>query len=153
MKPRATSLGIIMKENKILLEKQNKKHSKGNGIFYRPLGGTIELGERSRDTLVREFKEEIDADIEVKSYLACLENIYQVDGQVGHEITQLYSAGFTEKQLYEVEQFKVTEPGKKSVALWVPLETLWNEEFILYPEGVKEEVRKIVGACEEGERR
>ena len=32
-------------------------------IFYRPLGGVIEFGERGAETVARELKEEIGADV------------------------------------------------------------------------------------------
>jgi NADH pyrophosphatase NudC (nudix superfamily) len=40
-----------------------------NEIFYRPLGGAVEFGERSQDSIVREIREEADADIEDLTYL------------------------------------------------------------------------------------
>jgi hypothetical protein len=46
MYPRANTLGIIVKDNYLLLEELKGKHSKGIGFYYRPIGGTIELGER-----------------------------------------------------------------------------------------------------------
>ncbi|WP_409292913.1 hypothetical protein [Peribacillus sp. SCS-37] len=47
MRPRANTLGIVSNEDHLPLEEQQGRHSKGEGYFYRPIGGTIELGERS----------------------------------------------------------------------------------------------------------
>ncbi|WP_167355884.1 NUDIX domain-containing protein [Paenibacillus oryzisoli] len=33
----------------------------GTGFNYRPVGGTIELGEHSQEALIREFQEELGA--------------------------------------------------------------------------------------------
>ncbi|MDG5472257.1 NUDIX domain-containing protein [Jeotgalibacillus sp. ET6] len=144
MRPISKTLGIICKEGSVLLEQQNRKHSKGTGIFYRPLGGTIELGERSGDALIREFKEEIGADIEIDCYLGCVESIFRVDDQTGHEIILLYAASFKDPLLYEVEMFPVTEPGKETVAIWVPLEELGIETCIVYPEETKEKIKEYI---------
>lgn len=51
MQPRANTLGLILKDQFILLEEQEGKHSKGSGYYYRPIGGMIEFGEKSAETL------------------------------------------------------------------------------------------------------
>ncbi|KIL50917.1 NUDIX hydrolase [Jeotgalibacillus campisalis] len=150
MRPIAKTLGIIRKDDKVLLEQQNRKHSKGTGNFYRPLGGTIELGEKSGDALIREFKEEIGADIEIDGYLGCVESIFRVDDQTGHEIILLYAASFKDSILYEEEMFHVTEPGKQTVAIWVPVEELENDTCIVYPEETKEKIKEYIKHQEAG---
>src|SRR4051812_6931891 len=58
--------------------------------FYRPLGGGIKYGERSQDAVVREVREEIGAEAINLRYLATIENIFTYNGEVGHEIVQVY---------------------------------------------------------------
>ncbi|GAQ19031.1 DNA mismatch repair protein MutT [Oceanobacillus picturae] len=70
MFPRANTLGIIIKDNCILLEEKEGTHSKGEGYYYRPIGGTIELGEKSEETLVREFYEELGLEIAITRYIS-----------------------------------------------------------------------------------
>lgn len=53
MYPRANTLGIVTCNKQILVEEQSGIYSKGNGLYYRPIGGTIELGEHSQETLVK----------------------------------------------------------------------------------------------------
>jgi NADH pyrophosphatase NudC (nudix superfamily) len=48
--------------------------------FYRPLGGTIEFGERGEEAVRRELHEEIAADLGEVRYLGMLENIYTYEG-------------------------------------------------------------------------
>ena len=55
MYPRAKTLGILLYDEQILVEEFHGKHSKGEGTYYRPIGGTIEFGEKSTDALVREY--------------------------------------------------------------------------------------------------
>ena len=102
------------------------KHSKGEGTYYRPIGGTIEYGERSTDALVREYKEELNVDIIVRKYIGCVENIFKVDGNLGHEIIQLYSVGFKDKINYTRDLFEVVEGKKKAYAKWIPLADFIN---------------------------
>lgn len=55
MNPRANVLGLIQRDNQVLLEEKYGRHSKGEGVYYRPIGETIEFGENSSEALKREF--------------------------------------------------------------------------------------------------
>ena len=59
--------------------------------YHRLIGGGVELGESHRDALVREVEEELGATVHDLTFLAVLENIFRLDGQLGHEIVFLYS--------------------------------------------------------------
>ncbi|MCT4592983.1 MAG: (deoxy)nucleoside triphosphate pyrophosphohydrolase [Anaeromicrobium sp.] len=59
-------------KNEILIAK--RKESKSLGGFWEFPGGKIEKGESDEESLIRELKEEMDIDIEVKNYFD--ENIY-----------------------------------------------------------------------------
>ncbi|MGD6895796.1 NUDIX hydrolase [Bacillus infantis] len=136
-RPRANTLGIIYKDGRILAEKLSGKHSKGEGVFYRPLGGTIELGETSIDALKREFMEEIGAEINIVNYIACLENIYSINGITRHELTQLYEAELVNESLYEKESIPLNENGRKSEAKWIPVISFIDEREVLFPAGLE----------------
>src|SRR5215216_5710043 len=60
--------------------------------FYRPLGGGIEFGENSAETIYREILEEINVEVDRESlqYLGALENIFNFNGAMGHEIVLIY---------------------------------------------------------------
>lgn len=71
-----------------------QEYHSADETFYRPLGGSIELGEQSAHTVIREFREELHTEVEITNYLGCLENVFHLDGDIGHEIIQLYSFAF-----------------------------------------------------------
>lgn len=144
LQPRANTLGILRRGNEILLEQQFAVHSGGSGPFYRPLGGTIELGEPSADALKREFKEEVGADIRILRYLDIVENIYTLKGQVYHEITLVYQMEFEDSRLLDQEHFVVTEDSKTTTAMWVSLEELSLDETTLYPSGLLDLIQKFL---------
>lgn len=60
--------------------------------WHRPLGGNIELGETARDAAVREIREELDTTIEPPRLLTVLENIFELNGELGHEVDFIYGA-------------------------------------------------------------
>lgn len=142
MYSRANTLGLIIRNNEILLEEKEGKHSKGTGKFYRPIGGTIELGEKSSETIIREYSEEIAVDVKIKRYIACLENIFRIDGDIGHEITQIYLLEFIDRTLYQKEIFKVVEGNKTTFARWIPLEDIMTGKKVLFPDGLTELLQK-----------
>jgi len=72
--------------------------------FYRPLGGTIEFGEYSSDTVRREIQEEICEGIRNLRPLGTLENIFRYEGQTGHEIVILYEADFDNREMYDRDE-------------------------------------------------
>ena len=49
--------------------------------FYRPLGGMIEFGERSDESIRRELMEEINAEVSDLRYLGLLENIFVYEAE------------------------------------------------------------------------
>lgn len=75
--------GVIYKDNKVLLQ----KNLKGKYVI---IGGHSNILEDSKTTIIREFKEEINADIQVDSLLAIGEVFWIFDGVPCHTITLIY---------------------------------------------------------------
>jgi 8-oxo-dGTP pyrophosphatase MutT (NUDIX family) len=108
--------------------------------FYRPLGGGIEFGERSADTVRRELREEISAEVRDLVYLGTLENIFTYDGEPGHEIVQVYDGVLTESGLYEqaVIVGREADVEEHFRAMWKSLDEFGPGNAILYPDGLLE---------------
>lgn len=106
----------------------------------RPLGGGIEFGEQSRDTAIREIREELGAEITDVAYLGLLENIFTHMGEQGHEIVLLYTATLVDSSLYEKPELEVHEEGASLFlkAVWKPLAAFQSGETPLYPTGLLE---------------
>ncbi|KAA0761507.1 NUDIX hydrolase [Bacillus sp. SH5-2] len=132
MYPRAKAFGIAIHHDRLLVQEYNMDDE----IFYRPLGGSIELGEKSADTVIREFKEELHTEVEITNYLGCLENIFQLDGEIGHEIIQLYSLRLLDTSLYEMEKVNIQDEQTVSYAKWIPVTAFIQKEKALYPDGI-----------------
>lgn len=65
--------GVIYKNNKFLIAQRNLKKAQG-GLWEFP-GGKVEKNESYESALMREIKEELNADIEVNEYIG--ESIHQ----------------------------------------------------------------------------
>ncbi|HUP26872.1 MAG TPA: NUDIX domain-containing protein, partial [Chloroflexia bacterium] len=92
-KIRVIAIGIFMQDNRILVMEGYDPLKKQ--LFYRPLGGGIEFGERAQDALRREMLEEAEAEITGLGYMGTVENIFTYNGDMGHEIVLVYRARFT----------------------------------------------------------
>lgn len=115
-----------------------------NAIFYRPLGGTIEFGEYSEETIRREIREEIGAEVTDLHYLGTLENIFVYEGQTGHEIVQVYDGRLSDKFLYAQEiitgyEVDINEPFK---VVWKRLDELGPGKPPVYPDGLLDLLNK-----------
>jgi ADP-ribose pyrophosphatase YjhB (NUDIX family) len=59
---RPIAIGVIRRDDRLLVMAVRDDHDNLKG--WRPLGGTIEFGERAADALKREFIEELDQPIQ-----------------------------------------------------------------------------------------
>ncbi|MFI5587158.1 NUDIX hydrolase [Amycolatopsis sp. NPDC051758] len=131
---RPLALGVIRRKNALLVF-EGHDDVKGE-TFYRPLGGGIEFGELSEDALVREFREELGADVVVKELVGVLENVFGWQARPGHEIVFLYTAEFVDPSFYKLDEMKILDDP--ATARWVDVEDFKNGSKILYPEGLTE---------------
>ncbi|MDS0140306.1 NUDIX hydrolase [Amycolatopsis sp. CM201R] len=104
--------------------------------YYRPLGGGIEFGEGSKDALVREFGEELGAEIEVGDRLGVLENVFTWRDRPGHEIAFVFTAEFVDAGFYRRDEMKILDDP--ATARWVDLRDFRDGSKILYPTGLIE---------------
>ena len=129
---RPVALGLIQKENKILVNEGYDKIK--DQKFYRCLGGGIEFQEKSYDALKREFLEEIGKEITVKNFLGVSENIFTFEGKKAHELIFFYSAELKEEDYQE--EYIMDEDGKVNKAVWIDINDFKSNKSIIYPEEV-----------------
>ncbi len=107
--------------------------------FYRPLGGGIEFGETSAETICREMMEEIHVEVEKESlrYLGAVENIFQFNGTAGHEIVMIFDGALKVSGLYDQPLIVGKEADGEDIrAVWKGLDEFGIGKSILYPTGL-----------------
>jgi ADP-ribose pyrophosphatase YjhB (NUDIX family) len=104
--------------------------------FHRPLGGHVEFGEYALDTINRELFEEINQRLTEVRLLGVLENIFEWEGELQHEVVFLFRAGFADPAAYEIaEQAILDEADGRSRVIW---RSPGATSPPLYPNGVTE---------------
>lgn len=107
--------------------------------FQRPLGGHVELGEYAEHALRRELVEEIGQSLSDVRLLGVLENIFQWDGSMAHEIVFVFSASFQNDAAYEItEQRILDDADDRTVVRWRDADAVSPP---LYPAGVTDLVQ------------
>src|SRR5919108_3418432 len=123
MKPpriRPIAIGVFRRDGRIFVA-EGYDPSKGE-TFYRPLGGSIAFGEHGQEAVMREMREEINAEVINLRYLGTLENIFTYDGRPGHEIVLVYEGDFADQAIYKKSMvIGKGEGGDSFKALWKPL--------------------------------
>ena len=137
-KIRPLAICVFRNNNRILVAEGYDPVKKQT--FYRPLGGGIEFGEKSENTVRRELMEEINAEVGDVWYLGTLENIFVFNGTPGHEIVQVYDGALKESGLYDqaVIAGEEAEIDQSFTAVWMSLDRFGEGKAILYPTGLLE---------------
>ncbi len=108
-------------------------------VFHRLLGGSVELGERSRTAIVREIAEELKATLVEPELLGVVENVFTFDGEVGHEIVFVYAGRLAEGDVVPPEGGWYDDVGIPMWVEWRPIGAPVEgdaDTLPLYPDGL-----------------
>ena len=137
---RPIALCVFHHNNRILVFEGYDKAK--DEVFYRPLGGGIEFGEKGADAVRRELKEEINVDVTDLNYLGMLENIYTFNGGSYHEVVLVYDGTLIEAGVYEEAMILGKEANGDDIrAMWKELDEFKKGKSILYPPGLLDMLR------------
>lgn len=123
--------GIIIHNNKVLL------HRNINENHYALIGGRVEIGENSVDTVKREIKEELGKDVEITGYISTIENFFEMKGSKYHEIMFVHKIEFTNEEDKNIEYTMKNIEGKDYLKYeWIDLDKI--DEYPLAPNIMKD---------------
>jgi ADP-ribose pyrophosphatase YjhB (NUDIX family) len=107
--------------------------------FYNPPGGGIDFGEYSADAARREMREELDVDLYDLQPLGVLENVFEYEGEPGHDVVFIIAARLGDATMYERDEIAgIESDGRPYVARWMSLSTFGPGGSPLYPTGLFE---------------
>lgn len=118
---------VIKKDRKLLVQKNSKVN------HYTLPGGRSKLLENSKDTAIREFKEETGITTKFHKSIGMIENFFtsSFDKKEYHEILMLHELEFKDSQFYKKEMIANIEEKKKDEIsyIWIDIENLKNSNF------------------------
>ena len=127
--------GIIIHNNKVLLHKNiNENH-------YALIGGRVEIGENSADTVKREIKEELGKDVEITGYISTIENFFEIKSSKYHEIMFVHKIEFTNEKDKKIEYIMKNVEGKDYLQ-YECIEIDRIDEYPLLPRAVKDVLKE-----------
>ena len=122
--------GILVHNGKILL------HKNTNFNHHALIGGRVEIGENSENTIKREIKEELGKDIEITGYVGTIENFFEMKGAKYHEIMFVHKAEFVDDDDKKIENTLKNIEGKDYLQYeWLELNKI--DEYPLLPSAIK----------------
>lgn len=129
------SAGVIIHNGKILL------HRNVNSGHYALIGGRVEIGESSTDTIKREIKEELGKDIKITGYISTIENFFEINGSKYHEIMFVHKIEFTNEEDQKIEYTMQNIEGKEYLQYeWIDLDII--DEYQLLPKAMKDVLKE-----------
>jgi ADP-ribose pyrophosphatase YjhB (NUDIX family) len=131
---RPIAIGLVRRGDKLLLMVVRGDDGAIKG--YRPLGGSIEFGERAADALKREFAEELGLAVTEPVLLTVLENLYTHHGAAGHEIVFVFETALADESAYRRDGFSYEDGGVRNDVAWVALARFRAGEAELFPTGL-----------------
>lgn len=122
---------LMIREDKIFLTRD------ATGKYY-TIGGESLVGEKTRETVLRETLEEVGISVEVNQLAFVVENHFDIDDVFWHNIEFHYLVSPLEDPKLEM-----IENTKKQVCEWVPISQL--DQINLVPEFLQTELAKWPG--------
>lgn len=116
--------GIIIHNNKVLM------HRNVNESYHALLGGRVELGESSEDTVKREILEELGKEVEITGYCCTIENFFNFRGSEYHEIMFVHFAEFVDDEDKKIEETLKNIEGREELEYrWLDLDKINEYEI------------------------
>ncbi len=137
--------GILVRHDMVLLQ-----HPIGDLIYAFP-GGHIKLGETSLEALIREYREEVGADIIPGRLIWIIENFFPWGEKPCHQVCLYYLVSLRdESQIPLQDTFLMPDEKERKVSnlefCWTPIATL--DKLEIYPVDAQDKLLHLSDCCE-----
>jgi ADP-ribose pyrophosphatase YjhB (NUDIX family) len=136
---RVQALALVRRGGRILVEEGRDEVK--DETFFRLLGGTVEFGETGAETLRRELREELGAEVNVGRVVATIENLFTYEGEAAHEICLVYECILRDERLYGLDEWDAREETVGGVVVhpvsWRAIGSFGPAGETLYPEELR----------------
>lgn len=112
--------GICIKNNKIFLSKLK------DDAYWTFVGGKVEFSEATDTAILREYKEEVGANLQVDKMIALIENFFDLKGQSWHQYIFFYLLRDDNNELEFFDGEKQVLDNNEAIYKWVDLSDLDN---------------------------
>lgn len=135
-------VGIVFDNDRVLLHKAEQED------FWTLPGGRGELLEPAEETLKREMREELGAEIRVERLVWVVENFFEYEQKPWHELALYFQMSFPHSSpLYRKDDpFLGNEDGTPLIFQWYHLDDL--ENVPLYPSFLRQALTNIPDSTE-----
>ncbi|WP_195575563.1 NUDIX hydrolase [Paenibacillus sp. 1001270B_150601_E10] len=127
--------GVLMNQGRILL------HKTKNGSGWVLPGGRAEINEETSHTVVREFREELNLEVNTQRLLWIIENFNAYEVEYLHEYGMYYLVECADELAASDEEFVGNEEEVKLVFKWFDVHEL--DDMTIYPNALKGLVQDI----------
>lgn len=130
------TVGVLVLDGKLLVQRDR------DGNEYALPGGHVKIGETTMDGLIREYKEETGADIQVGKLLWTEECFWEWNGMQAHNIAFYYRIELANgSDIPDTGEFISRKDSCDVVLGWMPIEKLAN--LTIYPDFIKETIYEL----------
>ena len=127
------TVGVLIRNGKILVQRDR------DGNEYALPGGHVKIGETLEEGIIREFKEETDADISCVKLLWSEECFWEWNGRAAHNFAFYYLIELNDdSEIFDIGEFVSHKDNCNVVIGWMPIEDIQN--VTIYPEFLKREI-------------
>ncbi|ALN72296.1 NUDIX domain-containing protein [Aureimonas sp. AU20] len=128
-------IGLAFQEGRLLAFEVTDDESRLRGV--RPLGGSIEYGETREEALRREFREELDTEIEITGGWTVFESRYRKGDEIRHEFLFAAPIRLLDRHIpLDGEATYLEGDGSLCRARWFDIPALARGEPVLFPDAL-----------------
>lgn len=127
--------GVVIKEGHLLVQKEK------DGEIYALPGGHLKMQESSKESLVREFKEELGIKVQCEHFLWSEECCWEWNHVSTNTIIFYYLVTLLEDDGIPFDTFVAQKDHDNVWMGWIPIHTL--PKITIYPSFIKEEIHHL----------